>query len=166
MSRHIYQTFDQSVDLLDVIFPDENWVWFLSKNLHGLTEGFDTIPFSYDTYDIMYRIGDLERFAVEFGRGYISAEEIAAIIDENYMDQEELDSELDELLCELRGEPVSSGSSENSIQLAKTGTEGNVQLEGCKKSVVQKAIKKIDDLIRSGLNIFNNCQAKSARQAI
>lgn len=122
MNRDKYQTFEHSVELLEEIFPNENWVWILSRNLHGLTEGFDTIPFEIDEFEIMYQIADLESFAIEFGRGYISEAEIAWRIDHQFYSPDELDRELDELLGVLET-PISSDIDGNPIQESKNDAD-------------------------------------------
>ncbi len=45
MNRNMSLCIDNSAKLLATVFPGQNWAWFLSKNLHGLTEGYPTIPF-------------------------------------------------------------------------------------------------------------------------
>ena len=72
MNRNIQLTFNRSAELLGEVFPDENWVLFLSRNINGLTKEFATIPFDIKTSDISYQLGDIEKFAVEFGGEEIS----------------------------------------------------------------------------------------------
>lgn len=81
MSRKHSLSIDRGAELLSAIFPGKNWTWFLSKNLHGLTDSVATIPFDHASESISYDVSDLERFAVQFGRGTLSEEEIAKLID-------------------------------------------------------------------------------------
>ena len=63
-NRNALFSFDRSADLLKELYPDENWFWFLTKNIHGLTEGYSTIPYDNNTSDIAYELSDIENFAV------------------------------------------------------------------------------------------------------
>ena len=63
-NREIHQTFEHSVRFLKEILPEENWVWFLSKNLHGLTEGYPTIPFYNSLKGVTYNFEEIKSFAL------------------------------------------------------------------------------------------------------
>lgn len=62
---------------LRCVYPDVNWEAFLAMNLHGLTEGYPTIPFDTSFNHINYDLDDLEAFAFTYGEGKVSGETIA-----------------------------------------------------------------------------------------
>lgn len=146
MNRDIYMPFGRSVELLGEIYPYENWVLFLSKNLHGLTEGFDTIPFDDDIFDVWYQVGDLESFAIEFGRGSVSAEKIASFIDAEVLSLEALDRELDDLLGKTEDRPTLSSNIENPIFRTNAVADGNMVFDAIKKPELLRTICDIADV--------------------
>lgn len=145
MNRDIYIPFGRSVELLGEIYQDENWVLFLSRNIHGLTEGFAPIPFDDDLFDVWYRTGDLERFAFEFGRGSVSAEKIASIFDAEALNLEALDRELDDLLGKTEDNPILSCNTENPISKSISDAGGDIALGSTKKSELLRSIRDIAD---------------------
>jgi hypothetical protein len=66
--------------LLNSVYPDKQWGWFLSKNMNGLTEGYSTIPFNNESNELFYELNDLKDFAIEYGKGKFSSEDITLII--------------------------------------------------------------------------------------
>lgn len=99
-NRNAFFSFDHSADLLKEIYPEENWFWFLTKNIHGLTEGYSTIPYDNNTSDIAYELSDIENFAVTYGIGKFSAEEVGSMIDD-HMTRIDLESMLSEIEIKL-----------------------------------------------------------------
>ena len=87
---------DNSAKLLASIFPGENWAWFLSKNLHGLTEGYSTIPFDNSSESVAYDLKDLKNFALAYGNGSVTEEQIDQRAT-SYIDELELRYMLDEI---------------------------------------------------------------------
>lgn len=81
--RNALLCFDNSTNLLKAVFPEENWTWFLTKNMHGLTDGFPTIQFDNNTSDVVYWLEDLEKFAVAYAQDSLSTEDIASMIDDH-----------------------------------------------------------------------------------
>lgn len=76
MNQNMSFCIDNSAKLLSSIFPGENWAWFLSKNLHGLTDGYPTIPFDNSSDSVAYDFKDLKNFALTYGNGSITEEQI------------------------------------------------------------------------------------------
>lgn len=76
MSQNPSFCIDNSAKLLASIFPGENWAWFLSKNLHGLTEGYSTIPFDNSSESVAYDLKDLKNFALAYGNGSVTEKQI------------------------------------------------------------------------------------------
>jgi len=76
MSQNPSFCIDNSAKLLASIFPGENWAWFLSKNLHGLTEGYSTIPFDNSSESVAYDLKALKSFALAYGSGRVTEEQI------------------------------------------------------------------------------------------
>ena len=76
MNQNCSLCIDNSAKLLSSVFPGENWAWFLSKNLHGLTEGYPTIPFDNSSEEIAYDLKDLKQFALAYGNGSLTEEQI------------------------------------------------------------------------------------------
>ncbi len=62
-------TFDicASAKIFKHLFPDEKWELFLTKNINGLTEGYDPIPINSDCSEIFYELDDLRNFAIQYG---------------------------------------------------------------------------------------------------
>lgn len=75
-----FYDFVSAARLLNSVYPDEQWGWFLSKNMNGLTEGYSTIPFNSDPSEFFYELNDLKDFAIEYGKGKYSSEDITLII--------------------------------------------------------------------------------------
>lgn len=154
-NRDTYISFYQGMDLLYEIFPAVNWYWVLPNNSDCLSDGFNTIPFNEEANADIYKLGDIEMFAVKFGQGCdVTAEEIAFIIDAERPDQEELDRELDQLLGELGvGDGQNhSGNRGNSILKVIPDADVNISLGTNEKSTLLKAIHNIADRIRSLIN--------------
>lgn len=89
MNRNMSLCIDNSAKLLATVFPGQNWAWFLSKNLHGLTEGYPTIPFDNSSEDIAYDLKDLKQFALAYGKGSLTEEQINQLA-KSYLDQLDL----------------------------------------------------------------------------
>lgn len=75
-----FYDFVSAARLLNSVYPDEQWGWFLSKNMNGLTEGYSTIPFNSDPSEFFYELNDLKDFAIEYGKGKFSSEDVTLII--------------------------------------------------------------------------------------
>lgn len=76
MSRFDHLSLDNSARFLHSIYPSVNWAWFLSKNLHGLTDGYPTIPFDNSSETVTYGLDDLKSFALLNGDGMFSENDI------------------------------------------------------------------------------------------
>ncbi len=153
MNRDSHITFYQSMNLLYEIFPAVNWYWVLPNNSDCLSDGFNTIPFNEEANAVIYKLGDIEMFAVKFGQGCdVTAEEIAFIIDAERPDQNELDSELDQLLEELGHGQNHSCNRGNSILKVTPDADVNISLDNNEKPILLKAIHNIADRIRSLIN--------------
>lgn len=137
ITRNTNLSFDRSTGLLKAIFPGENWAWFLSKNLHGLTEEFATIPFDNNASEIAYQLGDLEKFAVEFGHGDPSAEEIASIIDEH------LSYNLLGLIAKIESEIDPLGGCGEFLVQPRLDADGNTHLDPNDISALLSALQEI-----------------------
>jgi hypothetical protein len=74
-----FYNFVSAAQLLNAVFPDEQWGWFLSKNMHGLTEGHSKIPVDLEMCEIYYELNDLRNFAIEYGKGKFTTEHITLL---------------------------------------------------------------------------------------
>lgn len=80
-NRNALLPFDFTANLLKSLYPEENWVWFLTKNIHGLTDGYPTIPYDQNVSEIAYWITDIDNFAISYGADKFSSEEVITKID-------------------------------------------------------------------------------------
>ena len=82
MSNNTHLSIVNSARFLSRIYVGENWVWFLSKNMHGLS-AYPTIPFDNSLESLTYDMHDLKAFAFLYGRGQRSEHEISSHADEH-----------------------------------------------------------------------------------
>lgn len=90
MSHNIHLGLEYGGRFLEQLYPGVNWVWFLSKNMHGLTEGYPTIRFDNSSVAVAYDLEDLKAFAFAYGAGKFSKENISGYADA-YLNQLELE---------------------------------------------------------------------------
>ncbi len=120
MNRQIMLSFAATADFLKKIYPDQNWTLFLTKNLHGLTEGYARIHCDMNARDVVYWLGEIEHFAVLYGKGSPSADEIEALCN-RYASQLELQS-----LCHELSASDPFGISGKFLDEAKHDADGNL----------------------------------------